>query len=390
MSRPIRAILRHSLLVVAVLAVPHAARADHDLLMADLSIRRGRVVAFDETSILFREGAALPAGAAESATPVPRAECLGLIADHVRSSPPSDSGLLVFADGQRLPGRAELDDGQLVWVHEKFGAVSIDLEEVQSIAFEPGRIAPRPGAEDVVVLLNGDRLEGIVASLGTAIVLERGAGATRSEVAIPLERVATLSLVTPPRQAVGPRLWLANGSVIDVSVKPGGDSILQFEIATLRTSSRNRSVPMGEVRGISFGTGAITPLASIEPTLVSGPPERYRVPAPAVDDPAAPLGLAAIALSGPMSVSYTVPAGVRLSAVARLPREALEWGDVELVVRDGAVERWRGVLNALAPMHEILVELEGRSLTLELLEGRHGPVQDVVLLERAILAPLVR
>jgi len=348
-------------------------------------------MAFDETSIIFRVGGALAAGAAETATPVPRSECLGLIADHVRPSPPPDSGLLIFADGQRLPGRAELDDGQLVWVHEKFGAVSIDLEKVQSIAFEPGRIATVAGAEDVVVLLNGDRLEGVVASLGTTVMLERGTGAIRSNVSIPLERIATLSLVTPPRPASGSRLWLANGSVLDVTVKPGGDSFLLFEISTLQTSDRSRSVPMNEVRGISFGTPfgsqGITPLASITPTTVSGPAERYLVPWPALDDPAAPLGLAAIALSGPAMVTYPVPVGVRFSTVARLAREALEWGDVELVVRDGAVERWRGVLNAGAAVHEIVLDLEGTSLTLELLEGRHGPVQDLVVLERAILAP---
>jgi hypothetical protein len=105
-----------------------------------------------------------------------------------------------------------------------------------------------------------------------------------------------------------------------------------------------------------------------------------------VIEPDAPVGLSPIELRGPVVVRYSLPSGaIRFAAQAVLPDSARQWGDLELIVRSDDAEVFRMRLNAESPAGEINVALTGRELTLELTAGAHGPIQDQVILNRAMI-----
>ncbi len=64
---------------------------------------------------------------------------------------------------------------------------------------------------------------------------------------------------------------------------------------------------------------------------------------------------------------------------------ARPWGDCELVIRGGDSELWRVRRNAERPTASIGVTVRGSSMTVELTEGANGPIQDRVVLRRAML-----
>ena len=105
----------------------------------------------------------------------------------------------------------------------------------------------------------------------------------------------------------------------------------------------------------------------------------------ALDD-FAPLGLSRVEFRGPVTVRYDLVSGpMYFSAEARLSRMARSWGDCELVIRDDEQEVFRARLNAEHPTASIGVALHGSQLTIEITEGSNGPIQDHVVLHRAML-----
>ncbi len=376
--------IHHILLaVIAGLACASGLGAEHVVITRDLSLVTGTVIGIESNEIVVRRGDG------PSIDRIPRSMSLGILNRDAVTTTVSGLGLLVLADGQRLPGRAELSDGKLVWMHDKFGPIPIELERMQSLVLDSTATAPAVGAEDVVLLGNGDRIEGVIVSIGSEVSIERGREPNLSRTEVPLERVAALSLVNPSRSGGATRLWMGNGTVVDVDqVTYQADSVLRFRTIALAPKAKEFGLPFAEVRGLGMSESRLIPFASLAPTSVSGPIERYAVPAPQPDEVAAPLGLSDVRFSGPATIEYTLPAAaLRFSAVLRLARSAMAWGDVDVVIRDGDAERWRGTLNAAQPTRKILIPMTSTALTIELLEGRHGPVQDQVIFERAMLAP---
>ena len=89
---------------------------------------------------------------------------------------------------------------------------------------------------------------------------------------------------------------------------------------------------------------------------------------------------------GPLVVRYALPANCRrLAAEATLPECDRVWGDYELIVRDDDEEVHRVRLNAEHPTDAINVPLSGSELTIELTRGANGPIQDLLILSRAML-----
>jgi hypothetical protein len=149
-------------------------------------------------------------------------------------------------------------------------------------------------------------------------------------------------------------------------------------------------VGMGEIAAILFDRERLLALAGIAPTRVEGPPTRYMLPRPGIVNHHAPLGLSTIEFSGPITVRYALPAGCeRFAAEAELPREARAWGDCEFIVRCDDAEMFRAHLSATSPSSTINVPLPpkpaGCELTIEITEGAHGPIQDLVRLNRPML-----
>ncbi|MHC4130194.1 MAG: hypothetical protein ACYSUA_18940 [Planctomycetota bacterium] len=307
---------------------------------------------------------------------------------------PRRQGWLRLADGQRFPGQAlsgsRAADGVLVWVQSSWlGRMEVPLNRIESVTFVGGGQVPAPGDADVLQLANGDRLEGVVTALGDPITVEvlNGDESGPQVIELPLDRVVAVRMVTPAQRPSGRRLWLLDGTVVDVSeVMLGDDGFFRLEGVPMVTEEQAKRIEVDAVAGVQFDARGLIPFAAMAPSRVEGPPTRYAVTAPTVLDEFAPLGLGRVEFRGPVSVQYLLPAGsAYLSAEAALPVKARSWGDCELVIREDDRQVFAARLNADTPTAVIGVPLDGSRLTVEVTEGSGGPVQDQVVLLRALV-----
>jgi hypothetical protein len=324
---------------------------------------------------------------------VPREQCVALL-DAEAIIVPRRQGWLRLADGQRFPGQAlsgsRPQDGVLVWVQSSWlGRMEVPLDRIESVTFVGGASVPAPGDADTLQLANGDRLEGFVTALGDPITVEvlNGDGSGPKTIELPLDRVVSVRMVTPAQEPSGNRLWLIEGTVVDVQdVILGDDGLFRLEGMPLVVDEQALRIEVGAVAGVQFDAQGLIPFAVITPSRVEGPPTRYVVPAPTVLDEFAPLGLGRVEFRGPVSVQYLLPAGsAYLSAEAALPIWARSWGDCELIIREDDRQIFSARLNGDQPTAVIGVPLDGSRLTVEVTEGSGGPVQDRVVLLRALV-----
>ena len=302
------------------------------------------------------------------------------------------AGLLVMDDGQRMPGsltgRTPSNPDAFVWMHPWLGQVEASTDQVRQLVLDPSVPAPPDdGAmRDLLVLRNGDRFEGFLASVGDPFVIEVETASGPRTLEIPMERVAAARLVTPARAPQGERGWFRDGTVMDVRERRMGDDGYARIGTSWVSGGRVLQISAGEIAGVLFDPSAMVPLASLSPVSVSSSAPRFDVPAPQVLDPDAPLGSGPIELRGPVTVSYHLEERVRrLVAEAILPERARLWGDPILVVRNDGREVLRLSIDRTTPRHLIDLPLTGRMLEFELIEGESGPVHNVLRLERAFL-----
>ena len=339
------------------------------------------LIALSEAALIQRDAA-----------PLKLAECIALINPETQPAPSKPGGVLLLADGQRLPGEpvetAKASADSLAWNHPWLGRVEVPLRLIQSVSYKSQAAPPPPGASDVVTLVNGDRYEGFVTALGNPVSIEIEQSGSRREVMnLPLERVAAVSMVTPRLPPKGRRIWFGEGTVLEVqSIVVGDDGVVRFTGSKLISGTQVTRLGLNEVAAILFDPSAMLPLVTIAPSRIEGPPSRYLIPKPRLLDALAPLDLSRIEFRGPLVSRYALPAGcVRLAAEAMVPVEDRSWGDCEIVIRSDDAEVFRAHLNGSTPSASINVPLTGRELTIEVTQGAHGPIQDVVVLNRAML-----
>lgn len=395
----------HLLTALTPLTASAALCAEHVVLTESLELRRGTIVSADG------RGVALSAsdGTVEL---IPAAACVGFSDASIGLQVDPRQGLLLFADGQRLPGRPEVRAGGLHWRHETLGSIKVELEEIEAIVLSFSMGVPIVGERDVVLLRNGDRLEGIVESLGEEIELVQSDGSQsdgRGErrLKIPFERIANLALVTPTRPGTGSRLWFRDGTVLDAQRPTIGSGLVHVAgialatrpadpsapaptpsgTAPTRLDVSSLSVPISLVRGVQFSAAPITPVARLVPISIEAPPERFSAPMPQLLDIDPPLGLARLRLSGPMVLRMALPSdAARLVAALRLPEEALPWGSVAVTLRDMEGIRWSGVLDVETRSAFVDVEVAGRYIEVELGEAANGPIGDFIVVDSGLVS----
>lgn len=402
------ALARVALAVAALLLAAGSARADVDpasrerrsddprpvfvLIDRDLAETRVRISALDAQRFRYQEAddaAALP-------RTMPRGEVLALVQERpgrVRRSP--DDGLLRFQDGRRLPGspasRVPAAPDRIVWSHPWLGPVEVALGEVASVILDASRPLPAAGAGDVVLLRNGDRVEGFIDRLGDPLVLETETDRGPARMEFALDRVASVRLVPTSGTSAIPRrttrLWHADGTVADLpQAAIGDDGYLRIRLAGRSPGEAPMPLRLDDVHGLLFEPASVLPLAALDPIAVETDPLRFEATAPSRLDADAPLDLARVALQGPVVVRWRVPDGARrFAAVASLPPGSRDWGDCEIVVRSERREVLRARLDGAHPAATIAVSLDGPRLEIEIIAGPHGGIQDRVILERALL-----
>ncbi|MGE3109442.1 MAG: hypothetical protein AB7G11_15505 [Phycisphaerales bacterium] len=156
---------------------------------------------------------------------------------------PSTLGVIELVDGQRLGVRlatdASPDPDTLYWESSLFGRLNVRLDRVRRLRFSPvpaTTAAPHASKDDVVVLQNGDRLVGLIDRIGPTVSIEIDGRVVDT----PSRQVAQIDLVNPPRPPAGSRLWLTDGTVVDVAgfvpdagaSPPGSLSMLRVELLT--------------------------------------------------------------------------------------------------------------------------------------------------------------
>lgn len=368
---------------LAIAAPRGSVQPDFILIDRDLQANPVRLVEVSERLVTFL-------GSEEQIDQRPIRDCIALL----RPDPRIESarkGMLQLADGQRLPGEAvsaAADDDVLVWNHALLGRVQVPLNDIDWVVFSGALRPPEPGQADVVVLANGDRLEGFITRLGDPLVMEVAHEGQTTTVEAPLDRVVAARMVAKPQPPSGQRVWLTDGTVLDVArFEVSDDRVVRLVDPQLLPGSRTHTKELGGIAAVQFDGAGLTPLAELTPRRIEAPATRRLVPPPqrlGGDSP--PLGLSDIRLTGPATVHYALPrAGMRFAAEVTLPPAARRWGDCELIVLDDDREAARIHVNGAQPTATINVPLRGSHLTLQLAEGANGPVQDQLILTRAML-----
>lgn len=318
-------------------------------------------------------------------------ECVALLHEELRPGRARE-GVLSLTDGQRFPGEAlsgtRAAAGLFVWNQSTWlGRMEVPLERIGSVILAPEARLPAPARGDVLTLSNGDRIEGFVEALGDPVSIRAGEGARTQLLEVPLDRVSALRMVTPRRDPTGRRLWLRDGTVVDVrDVLVADDGVVRLEGLPFVGDVQPKQLSLSALVAVLFDHETLVPLCELEILGSSAPDTRYAVPEPEALDELAPLGLSRVALHGPMALRYRLPATpVFLTAEARLPVTARTWSDCDLVVRDDETEVARVHLDARNPVAEVETLLQGATLQIEITEGRNGPIQDTVILHRAML-----
>lgn len=316
--------------------------------------------------------------------------CIAVL-DTTKKPPLASTGLLVLADGQRFPGAPIPESGEdedvLSWNHRWLGRLDVSLDDVRSVHFRPGARIPSDGSGDVVILGNGDRLDGLIVSLNDPLVIEQDLDGQRELVEVPRANVAAVRLVSVAKTPSGRRVWMDDGTVLDVSsIQVGDDGFVRLRSKWHSAADKPVVLRLADLDSILLDAERLLPLAAITPSRVQGPATRYLVPDPLVLEPDASLQVSPIEIRGPLVARYTLPDRCRrFAAEAYIPIGAQTWADFELIIRSDDEEVFRARINADNPYVAINVPLSGTEMTIELTEGANGPIQDRLILDFPML-----
>jgi hypothetical protein len=371
----------------------------------ELGYRPIRGFAIDgERLVLWPEATEVGRGAPLS---VPREECLFIVAEgSIGVASSRGGGVLEYADGRRVPGSPRLLDGAIVWRHRWLGERPLDIESLRSIILAPSVAAsadaPSTARGDEVLLVNGDRIEGIVQSIGSVVAIERLEGGTFE---LPFERVARITLIAPDaspdaiRGIAAPRAWIVDGTVVDGSpdlpIPDDGDgrsyaadppTVLEL---SMPEESFSRPIEVVALRGFVPDRSRFIPFARLAPSELrpSGDLPRFALPAPERAGGAWPADLEPVVVRGPVRLRYRLPVEGCVFAARILPHDAdPRWTDAELVLRDGGREVFRRRVVAEMESEWIRVRLSSDEFELEITEGERGPVRDALRFELGLVA----
>jgi hypothetical protein len=293
-----------------------------------------------------------------------------------------------LTDGQILPGNIIANDETLQWRHKRLGEFDLDLERVSAFRLVPGAKIPEANSNDVIILSNGDRLEGLVMELADPLPIEQVDDEGKlSVIEVPMERVASAALVNPSVPPQGVHVWLSDGTIFSTDdLRVGDDGYVQF-IRPGLVETREIEMAVEYLRGILFDPARVIPFASLEAKVDAGSAEELRAwsPPPVVSEGRWPLNASRIRLEGPLRARWTLPrSGCTFATTAELPQDAMQ-GVFDLVVRDGGKEVLRVRMDQDHPIERIVHRMDSRELEIELEMADSGPVHVDLYLHEAIL-----
>ena len=327
---------------------------------------------------------------ASDAAPGDSIEMLALVVDGPSMAVHESEGTLFLADGQRIPGKLELRGGVPSWISPWCAPRSLDGDGVRGFALGTTAL-PAAADSDIILLRNGDRVDGIVAGItATGISVEVGSAAERSTSTLAWDAVSAVGLVARPTPRSGARVWLADGTVID------GDSVSWMTPQYMRivggngTAQRPVSIPRRMVLAVQSTPTSAVPLAQLSPAISGSVASgvRYSQPAPAVASGTWALDAPPIEIEGPVLLSYPAQASPsRLVAVASRPSTARTASRIEIVIRSGGKELLRERMDESRTRTEIRVDIPAAPFEIELVSPSSSAAGAFIVLERAVLFP---
>lgn len=356
----------------ALLAVAAPAAADrYAIVTAD-----GRTAAGD--SIEWGDPIRLGGGVGK---PIARGDLAALL-DRFGAMRPTGP-VLRLHDGQSFPGRLEAAAGELVrWRHAWLGVVEVPIDRIRSVSFIGTSEAPPPARRgDRIELANGDAVEGLVLSLGGECEMEPlDGGPPRS---IPIGLLRSISFLERREPSGEVRVWCGDGTVVDGAAWGVSEAGLRLD-GTLRGEA---TVPLEWVVAAAWPPRRLHPLAEAPVEVLPGEGTELRgwLPPPQVASGEHPLAAAPIEISGPVRVRWRLEPGSIVVADAILPVPMRRFGDFELIARDGGRELFRVPFGGSIHARRLRMEAASGELELEMTLGRHGPVGDLLRLERAVV-----
>ncbi len=305
----------------------------------------------------------------------------------------ADDSTITTTDRQRIVGTLDTQEGQtVIWQHSKLGSILLPLDRVSTLVLRGVRqtlpVSQRDDPGDAVYLANGDLLVGYVDRVAPTLTIEV-AGAARELTHDTIFGVRFANPGTTPRGAMA---HLGDGTRVaikTISIDASGRlAIVPLDEATQGPQPR-AALAWDDVTAIVFDASRVVPLASITPSKQEALGGRtwtrpMRLLAGLTDISDAP----SIELPGPMAVTWTLPKGAtRVGFQAELPPGQWSWGDCELVVQADQSEVARARLSPRQATASVNAAVPGgaKALTIRLESGRHGPIQDRVVLSRALV-----
>lgn len=355
---------------------------DYLLIKNELGTQRVRLVEIrDETLVHLQDGLWVT---------VDLNECIAILDTSAKPTYAAE-GMVVLNDGQQFPGEPISDfdtsEDELSWRHRWLGRIDVPLDEIRTVLFRPGAQVPAKGDGETLLLSNGDRFSGFIISLNDPVVIEVDREGGRELLEVPRSNVAAARMAAVPISSSGQRVWFDDGTAIDVeSISVSDDGFVRLTTAKYATGTTPALIKLEDLDALLLDSDRLRSLASLPPDRVEGPPTRHRLPQPEVLVPNASLELSPIEFRGPLVARYILPGNCRRFATeAAIPRDSHQWADFELIIRSDDEEVFRAHMYADNPTATINVPLSGTELTIELTEGRHGPIQDRLILEYPLL-----
>lgn len=324
-------------------------------------------------------------------------------------------GVMVITDGQRFIGApasgastaspaASGADDALAWVSERFGPMTIPLERLAWIAFPGGANTPARrslppglgGADDALLLRNGDTVRGLIARVGASITLEPAPGDAGEARTFDRERVVAASLSNPLERASGPRLWLADGTVV---APASGEQVPRAGSPRPVRAALGGTAPVVpfDVRGYTPDASRIVPLSSMDAPSFKPIGPRVYAPTPRVlahaDDLVTPglwsLDAGDVALSGPVEAVWTLDErAVGFVCSFTLENESDPWAGCVVVVTAPGGASAKVELSPETPGAPVALRFQpqkGATLTVRVEAGAFGAVNDRVRLSRPLV-----
>ena len=360
--------------------------------------RRGHPITMDGTNILLFD----QPGGVPSVLPLRRAIVLVVGESTYRGQASVDryqarragdldpirSRFIETTDGQRIPGSLVRDgDGRMSWRSAWLPNLKLDPEKLKTVRLQEDAEILEAEDADLVLLANGDRIEGLVESIGASLVVELVGGDRDGDVLeVPIERVASISLVNPPVEPKGVMVWYRGGHRLlgsGLDVEDDGYSRLRRPALGGDVSE----VPSEYLVGVSFVADQVRPWSSLEWTREPGSAELIRPWIPPITrmEGHYPISAAPLRIPGGMKASAELPWDrARFRVVVERAPDAGS-GSCTFIVRDGDREVSRQVVDPARPVVVVTGEVDEGPLVFEVDPGEDGPFDDDVVLREALL-----